>query len=107
LADNWAASNWPAKKTAAGTPGRKNDNFSPKLPPLVTSVEIVLTHPGPRPNTALLESWAATLARSVVAGQAATIAVEDDAARDVRIVTRWPIAGDPDARITAHEVPLT
>ena len=75
--------------------------------PLVTSVEIVLTHPGPRPNTALLESWAATLARSVVAGQAATIAVEDDAARDVRIVTRWPIAGDPDARITAHEVPLT
>jgi signal transduction histidine kinase len=75
--------------------------------PLTASVEIVVTHAGSRPNAALLESWAATLARSAVAGHAATIAVEDDAARDVRIVTRWPIAGDPDARITAHDVPLT
>ena len=75
--------------------------------PLTASVEIVLTHAGPRPNTAQLESWAATLARSVVEGQAATIAVEDDAARDVRIVTRWPIAGDLDARIVATDIPLT
>jgi len=75
--------------------------------PLTASVEIVVTHPGSRPNTALLESWAATLTRSVVAGHAATIAVEEDAARDIRIVTRWPIAGDPDARITAQDVPLT
>jgi signal transduction histidine kinase len=75
--------------------------------PLTESVEIVVTHAGLRPNAALLESWAATLARSVVAGRAATIAVEDGAARDVRIVTRWPIAGDPDARIAATDVPLT
>jgi signal transduction histidine kinase len=75
--------------------------------PLTASVEIVVTHAGSRPNAALLDSWAATLARSVVAGRAATIAVEDDAARDVRIVTRWPIAGDPDARIAAQDVPLT
>ena len=75
--------------------------------PLTAAVEIVLTHAGPRPNTAQLESWAATLARSVVAGQAATIAVEDDAARDVRLVTRWPIAGDLDARIVATDIPLT
>ena len=75
--------------------------------PLTAWVEIVVTHPGLHPNTALLESWAATLARSSVAGQAATIAVEDDAARDVRLVTRWPIAGDPDARIAATDIPLT
>ena len=75
--------------------------------PLAAAVEIVVTHAGSRPNAALLESWASTLARSVLAGQAATIAVEDDAARDVRIVTRWPIAGDPDARIATQDVPLT
>jgi signal transduction histidine kinase len=75
--------------------------------PLAASVEIVVTHAGGRPNAALLESWTSTLARSVLAGQAATIAVEDNAARDVRIVTRWPIAGDPDARIAAQDVPLT
>lgn len=75
--------------------------------PLAASVEIVVTHAGSRPNAALLESWAATLSRSVVAGEAATIAVEHDAARDVRIVTRWPIAADPDARIAATDVPLT
>ena len=75
--------------------------------PLAASVEIVVTHPGARPNAALLESWAATLARSVLAGQLATIVVDDDPARDVRIVTRWPIAGDPDPRIAAPDVPLT
>jgi hypothetical protein len=75
--------------------------------PLAAQVEIVVTHAGPRPNAARVESWAATLTRTVVAGRAATIGVEDDAARDVRIVTRWPIAGDPDARIAATDVPLT
>ena len=75
--------------------------------PQAASVEIVVTHAGSRPNAALLQSWAATLARSVVAGEAATIAVEDDAARDVRIVTRWPIAGDPDVRIAATDPSLT
>ena len=75
--------------------------------PLAASVEIVVTHAGSRPSAALLETWAATLARAVVAGQAATIAVENDAARDVRIVTRWPIADGPDARIAAPHAPLT
>ena len=75
--------------------------------PLAASVEIVVTHAGSRPHAAQLQSWAATLTRSVVAGRAATIAVEDDVAREIRIVTRWPIAGDPDARIAATDVPLT
>ena len=75
--------------------------------PLAASVEIVVTHAGSRPNAAMLESWAANLARSVVAGKAATITIEDDAARDVRIITRWPIADDPDARIAAPVAPLT
>ena len=75
--------------------------------PLTTSVEIVVTHAGHRPNATLIENWAATLTRSVVAGRTATIAVEEDAAREVRIVTRWPIADDPDARTAATDVPLT
>jgi len=75
--------------------------------PLARSVEIVVTHAGSRPNAALLESWAATLDRAVVAGKTATIAVEDHAARDVRIITRWPIADDPDARIAVPVAPLT
>ncbi|MEO8427448.1 MAG: CotH kinase family protein [Verrucomicrobiota bacterium] len=47
LAGNWAASNWPAKKKAAGTPGRKNDTFSTNLPPLVDSVEMMPKAPAP------------------------------------------------------------
>jgi spore coat protein H len=47
LAGNWAASNWPAKKKAAGTPGRKNDSFSTSLPPLVDSLEMMPKAPAP------------------------------------------------------------
>ena len=48
LAGNWAASNWPAKKSAAGTPGRKNDSFSPTLPPLIDAVEMLPKTPVPQ-----------------------------------------------------------
>ncbi|HKP15412.1 MAG TPA: hypothetical protein VJT85_05085 [Gemmatimonadaceae bacterium] len=75
--------------------------------PLAESVEIVVSHAGSRPKADLFDSWAATVARSVVAGQPATITVENDAAHDVRIVTRWPIAGDPSAQVAAPDAPLT
>jgi spore coat protein H len=48
LPGNWAASNWPEKKRAAGTPGRKNDSFATTLPPLVSSVEIIPKAPAPQ-----------------------------------------------------------
>src|SRR5262249_33347690 len=48
LVGNWAASNWPATRKAAGTPGQKNDNFSPNLPPLVNAVEMEPKAPTPQ-----------------------------------------------------------
>jgi spore coat protein H len=48
LPANWAASDWPARKKAAGTPGHKNDCYSRKLPPLVDAVEATPKNPTPR-----------------------------------------------------------
>ncbi len=47
LPANWTGSVLPAYDRAAGTPGRKNDMFSERLPPIVSSVEF---RP-PRANT--------------------------------------------------------
>lgn len=47
LGANWAASNWPLVKKAAGTPGRQNDNYSSNLPPVVQSVEFSPKAPMP------------------------------------------------------------
>ncbi len=37
--ENWAASNWPTKKKASGTPGTKNDSFCSNFPPVISHVE--------------------------------------------------------------------
>jgi CotH kinase protein/Lamin Tail Domain len=46
--ENWAASTWPARKGAAGTPGRQNDCYSSKLPPVISKVEFSPRTPTPR-----------------------------------------------------------
>jgi signal transduction histidine kinase len=75
--------------------------------PVAATVEIVVTYAGARPNAALLETWAVTVARSVVASHAATLTVEDDSASDVRIITRWPIGVDADALSATQVAPQT
>jgi hypothetical protein len=47
-ADNWAASAWPTRKGAAGTPGRQNDNYSAHLPPAIAKVEFSPRAPTPQ-----------------------------------------------------------
>lgn len=37
---NWASSKMPNAKKSAGTPGKKNDNFSASLPPAISKMEI-------------------------------------------------------------------
>jgi signal transduction histidine kinase len=74
---------------------------------VAATLEIVVTHAGARPNAALLETWTMTVARSVIASHAATLTVEDGAGADVRIVTRWPIGVDPDARSATQDAPQT
>ena len=44
---NWSASNWPARKKPAGTPGTKNDSYKPDLPPLISGVENTPKVPAP------------------------------------------------------------
>ena len=69
------------------------------------TLEIVVSYAGARPNPALLETWTMTVARSVMAGHAATLTLEDDTTTsDVRIVTRWPIGVDPDAASATPDV---
>ena len=46
--DNWAASNWPQTKGAAGSPGRRNDCFSAGLPPSISQVEFAPKCPKPQ-----------------------------------------------------------
>jgi len=44
-ASNWAPSKMPATENPAGTPGRKNDNFSANLPPAIAKVEFKIPAP--------------------------------------------------------------
>jgi hypothetical protein len=48
-ADNWATSSLPVMEKPAGTPGRKNDSYSPHLPPTIAKVEF--KPPGPQQAT--------------------------------------------------------
>jgi hypothetical protein len=47
-AANWAASNLPEMKACGGSPGLRNDSFSPALPPVLAAP--TTTPPSPRPN---------------------------------------------------------
>lgn len=47
---NWAASSLPAFERPAGTPGRKNDNFSTNLPPVISPPQSSAPQPS-RPTT--------------------------------------------------------
>jgi hypothetical protein len=46
--ENWAASAWPVREGAAGTPGRQNDSYSANLPPVISQVEVSPRSPAPR-----------------------------------------------------------
>lgn len=46
--ENWAASNLPEFKRAAGTPGARNDNYSANRPPAILSVQFTPNCPSPR-----------------------------------------------------------
>jgi hypothetical protein len=87
--------------TLAAVEARRAGSDSPvtvEVRPSASTLEIVVTYVGARPNAALLETWAMTVARSVTAGHVATLTLDEDhIASDVRIVTRWPIGLDPDA----------
>src|SRR5947199_346597 len=46
--DNWAPSPLPeGTRKPAGTPGKKNANFAPRLPPIVSKVVLTPTHAPP------------------------------------------------------------
>ena len=85
----------------AAVEARRSGSGSPvtvEIRPAATTLEIVVSYAGARPNAALLETWKLTVARSVMAGHTAALTLEEgDAGSDVRIVTRWPIGVDPDA----------
>ena len=48
VAENWAASPWPAVRRAAGSPGARNASFSANLPPAISSVEFTPKSPSPQ-----------------------------------------------------------
>ena len=56
-AENWAGSSLPALESPAGTPGRQNDNYSSRLPPVIARVQWNTPAPGqPAPVTAEVTS---------------------------------------------------
>jgi len=54
------------------------------------TVEVAVTHFGPRREGEGVDGWGLALARSVVVAHGGTIALEEDANAGVRLVTRWP-----------------
>jgi len=85
--------------TLAAVEARRSGSEAPvtvEVRPATTTLEIVVSYAGARPNAALLETWTMTVARSVTAGHVATLTLDENAS-EVRIVTRWPIGVDPDA----------
>ncbi len=46
-AENWAAAPFPASTRPSGTPGKKNANYAPHLPPAVSKVTYSPKHAGP------------------------------------------------------------
>jgi len=46
-ADNWAASKLSDKRSPQGTPGRRNDNYSANLPPIIKNVDFSPESPSP------------------------------------------------------------
>jgi signal transduction histidine kinase len=87
--------------TLAAVEARRSGSESPvtvEVRPATSTLEIVVSYAGARPNAALLETWTMTVARSVTAGHVATLTLDEDhITSDVRIVTRWPIGLDPEA----------
>jgi len=80
-----------ARRSGAGSP------VTVEVRPAASTLEVIVSYIGARPNAALLETWTMTVARSVTVGHTATLTLEgDDAAGDVRLVMRWPIGVDPD-----------
>jgi len=93
-----------ARRSGAGSP------VTVEVRPAASTLEVIVSYIGARPNAALLETWTMTVARSVTVGHTATLTLEgNDAASDVRLVTRWPIGVDPDVSTatpdTAHSLP--
>jgi signal transduction histidine kinase len=92
------------------TPGAaQQQSVTFEVRPAGLAVEIAVTHTGSPPSTALIERWTDAVARSVDGDHAATITVEHDIGKDVRIVTRWPAGAEPDIRRVTSDasLPLT
>jgi len=74
--------------------------------PQGAAVEIIVSYPGLRPEAALLDGWAAAVARAVDMNHSATLSVADDVTKDVRLVTRWPADAESDTRDGARGASL-
>jgi K+-sensing histidine kinase KdpD len=57
------------------------------------TVEVAVTHAGPRTDAAARDAWGLAVARAAIDVHQATITLDDDPAAGVRLVTRWPING--------------